>query len=211
MCASEQTVLDAASYARARSRTVSPRAQTHRALQSHPDSPAPIAGNHRRPRSTFAVIAATHAHRQSPARVAARDRSAPHARRLRDGRARIRRRALYAGRAFEPRLFPDAKLHFTDHAGGHLVLARSRPGRKRRHVRHSARSRRRRLARACRSSRQRSRVAHGRRALPARVEARAGAGTRARPLCLCPARPNWRRPPAARASTWSKHASPGGS
>ena len=129
-------------------------AQTHRASQSHPNSPAPIAGNHRRPRSTFAVIAASHAHRQSPARIAARDRSAPHARRLRDGRARIRRSALYAGRAFEPRLFPDAKLHFTDHAGGHLVVARSRPGRKRRHVRHSARSRRRRLARACRSSRQ---------------------------------------------------------
>ena len=56
-----------------------------------------------------------------------------------------------------------------------------------------------------------SRVAHGRRAFPARAEARAGAGTRARPLCLCPAQPNWRRPPAARASTWSKHASPGGS
>ncbi len=160
MCASEQTVSTAQATlapdpAQFRLRHISSAAHASGIAVA---SEFPVARrNSSPPEEHLAVIAATHAHRQSPARLAARDRSAPHARRLRDGRSRIRRRAVYAGRAFEPRLFPDGKLHFTDHAGGHLVLARGWPGRKRRHVRHSARSRRRHLARACRGSRQRSR------------------------------------------------------
>ena len=70
-----------------------------------------------------------------------------------------------------------------------LCVARSRPGRKRRHVRDSARARRRRVAGARRGAGRGIRVADGRRALPPRTRTQPGAATRDRPLCLRPVDP----------------------
>ena len=101
---------------------------------------------HRLPRRVSVPSNQTRPRSQSLARGVAEQRPAPNAGRVRNGRARVCRRALHTGESLSRRLFPHHELHLADHAGRRFCVPRSRPDWKRRHVRDSAGARRGRLA-----------------------------------------------------------------